>query len=93
MTLLEDLPCRELIQLVTEYLEGTLDPHLRRRFDAHLATCPGCQTYLEQLHETIRLCGQLHREDVDPAVLAELTRTFRGWRRGTAGDALDPRGD
>ncbi len=79
--MIEDLPCRELVELVTEYLEGTLGEGVRVRFEAHLAICPGCRTYLEQMRETIRLCGELHEEDVDPRLLAELTAAFRGWRR------------
>jgi anti-sigma factor RsiW len=77
-----DLTCRELVELVTDYLEGGLPPAERARFEAHLADCPGCTTYLEQMRQTIRLLGRLTEADVAPQALEELLRVFRAWKRG-----------
>ncbi|HLZ38790.1 MAG TPA: zf-HC2 domain-containing protein, partial [Mycobacteriales bacterium] len=44
-----EIDCQDLVELVTEYLEGTLPPELRRRFEDHLALCEGCDTYVEQM--------------------------------------------
>jgi anti-sigma factor RsiW len=54
-----DLACRELVELVTEYLDGALDVSARARLDAHLAECGGCERYLEQLRQTVRVAGLL----------------------------------
>ena len=78
----EILSCRELIELVTEYLEGALSPGDVARFERHIAGCDGCTTYLVQFRQVIRLTGTLKVEDVSPAAEAELLQAFRGWRDG-----------
>ncbi len=78
------LTCRELVELVTEYLDGSLSRRDRARFDGHIAGCPNCTAYLEQFRETIRLTGTLRVEDVDDAARDELLETFRSWKDGTA---------
>jgi anti-sigma factor RsiW len=75
-----DLTCKELVELVTQYLEGTLTPEDRARFDRHLGLCPGCTTYVEQFRETIRLTGRLREEDLDPQAREALLAQFRSWR-------------
>jgi anti-sigma factor RsiW len=78
-TTVDDLSCRELVEIVTDYLEGTLPPAERARVDAHLRECPGCTTYIEQMRETVRLTGRLREEDVRPAAREALLRAFRDW--------------
>ena len=74
------LSCQELVELVTDYLEGTLPRRQRRRFEQHLSVCDGCTTYLAQMRSTIALTGRLRAEDLDPDAEAELLAAFRGWR-------------
>jgi anti-sigma factor RsiW len=81
MTPASELTCQELVELVTEYLEGTLPAVERARFEAHLTTCPYCRTYLEQMRQTIGLLGQLSEEALDPAARDELLRCFRDWKQ------------
>lgn len=76
-----ELTCRELVELVTEYLEGTLPDAVRARFDAHLKECPHCQTYLEQMRQTITVLGRLNEDTIDPDVREELLRRFRAWKQ------------
>ena len=78
----DDLPCQELVELVTDYLEGRLAPIEQRRFEAHLALCRGCRTYLEQMRQTVRALGRLPEESIDPEVKQRLLRALRAWRRG-----------
>jgi anti-sigma factor RsiW len=78
----DDLPCQELVELVTDYLEGRLAPMEQRRFEAHLALCPGCRTYLEQMRGTVRALGRLPEDLIDPETKARLLSAFRAWRRG-----------
>jgi anti-sigma factor RsiW len=81
MRLDRELACQEVVELVTAYLDGALDPVDRERFEEHLVFCDGCQSYVEQMRTTIRLTG--HVDDELPAQLqAELLEAFRGWRAG-----------
>jgi anti-sigma factor RsiW len=73
------LTCREVVELLTDYLEGTLAEPTTARVDAHLATCPDCTAYVAQMRTTIALLGRLREDDVPPPVLDELVRAFRGW--------------
>jgi anti-sigma factor RsiW len=74
------LTCKELVELVTDYLEGALSTADRARFDEHLATCPYCQIYLEQMRQTIRTVGHLREEAIPPQALQALLDRFRSWR-------------
>ena len=62
----EELSCQELVELVTDYLEGALPAELHQRFEAHIAHCSGCQAYLAQMRATIRATGELSVESVSP---------------------------
>jgi anti-sigma factor RsiW len=76
-----ELACRELVELVTEYLEGTLPERDRELVEEHLAGCPPCRAHLQQMRDTIRLLGALTEEDVDPRARDELLYAFRDWHR------------
>jgi len=78
----DDLVCQQVVELVTDYLEGALSRSDRRRFDAHLRKCPNCTNYLAQMRATIRATGSLHQDDLTPEVRTELTELFRDWRDG-----------
>lgn len=80
-----DLVCREVVEMVTDYLEDALSASDRRRFDAHLAGCPNCTEYLAQIRETIRLSGRLTPEDLTPGMRSELTDLYRLWRADGTG--------
>ena len=73
-----DLTCRDLVELVSDYLEDALDREQRARFDRHLAACDGCAAYLEQMRTTIAIAGRLREDDLDPAVRDRLLAAFRG---------------
>jgi anti-sigma factor RsiW len=75
-----DLVCRQAVELVTDYLEGTLSARARRRFEAHLDACPHCTEYLAQMRETISLTGRLEPEDLTPQARDEFTDLYRRWR-------------
>ena len=82
-----DLTCHEVIDLLTDYVEDALPAQERRRVEAHLATCDGCTTYLEQVRKTIRLTGMLTEEQIPEEEKRRLLAAFRGWMRpgGTEG--------
>ncbi len=72
--------CRQVVELVSDYLEENLSRSDRRRFEAHLRNCPNCTNYLEQMRATIRATGSLHPDDLTPEVRREFTELFRQWR-------------
>ena len=74
------LVCQEVVELVTDYLEGALADAERQRFERHLAGCPHCTEYLAQMRETIRLAGRVAPEDLTPVMRTELTDLYRQWR-------------
>ena len=74
-----DLTCKELVELVTGYLDGSVRGRRRRRFEAHLAACDGCTRLLRQMEATIRLTGTLTEEQVTEEQRAVLLAAFRGW--------------
>jgi anti-sigma factor RsiW len=75
------ITCQELVELVTEYLEGTLPAERRERFEQHLAACPGCADYVQQMRLTIRTTGQLAEASLDPRMREVLLSLFRDWHR------------
>ena len=77
-----DLTCKELVELVTGYLDGSLRGRRRRRFEAHLAACDGCTRYLRQMEATIRITGTLTEEQVTEDQKAVLLTAFRDWSTG-----------
>ena len=79
------LSCQQMVELVTEYLDGVMEPRRRARFEAHLAGCDGCTNYLEQFRTTVSVVGHLEVGDVPEPVTAELVSAFRNWADDRSG--------
>ena len=77
-----ELTCRQMVELVTDYLEGRLPAGERDRFEAHLAECPGCEAYVEQMRVLVDELGGLSEVELPPPVEAQLLAAFRDWRGG-----------
>jgi len=80
-----DLACNELVEIITDYLEGTLPERDRTRFDAHLMTCPGCREYVEEMRTTLRLTGRLTVASISSGARDELLRAFRRMKASSTG--------
>ena len=80
-----DMACNELVEVITDYLEGTLPDRDRARFEAHLLTCPGCRQYVEQMRTTIRVTGRLTAESISPPIRDELLKAFRRMKASSTG--------
>jgi anti-sigma factor RsiW len=78
---LPEMPCRELVELVTDYLEDRLSPRDRARVEAHLAECDDCETYVEQMRQTIRVLGRLPEASLSSEAQDALLTAFRDWSR------------
>lgn len=78
----EDLTCREVVELVTAYLEGDLPPAEAARVEAHVADCDGCETVVAEMRDTIRLTGMLSEDELTPGQRETLLGAFRDWTTG-----------
>ncbi len=77
-----ELTCRDIVELVTDYLEQALLPRTRGKFEEHIAGCEGCTNYVEQVRKTIDLLHRLAIEPVLPATKQELLKVFRRLQQG-----------
>ena len=85
------LACQELVEIITDYLEGALSPADRARFESHIRACGNCTAYLEQIRQTVAVVGRLREEDIPAPALEPLLVAFRGWKEGHgAGPAESP---
>jgi anti-sigma factor RsiW len=75
-----DITCAEVVELVTDYLEGALDVRTIRRVEAHLAACDGCTAYVEQVRQTVAITGRVEPERLPQPLRQGLREAFRGWR-------------
>lgn len=75
------LTCKELVELITEYLEGAMSKDEQRRFEEHLDVCDGCSNYIDQMRQTLAVVGRIETDAFEPAMKAELLSAFRGWPR------------
>ena len=80
MTDLPEMPCRELVEVITDYLEDVLPHDDRLRFEAHLAECDACRDYVDQFGQTIALSGRVEPEQLPSGLQDELMNAFRAWR-------------
>ena len=78
----QELTCKEVVEIVNDYLEDAMSPHDRERFDQHVSGCDGCTNYVEQMRETIRLTGMLTEEQVPVSQRERLREAFRDWKTG-----------
>jgi anti-sigma factor RsiW len=75
--------CRQIVELMTDYLEGALSASDRQRFEAHISGCDGCTEYLAQLRTTVSLAARIADLSIPAELEAELLQTFRDWKSRT----------
>ena len=79
-----ELVCQQAVEVVTDYIEGSMSRADRRRFEAHLSSCPNCTAYLDQMRSTIQLTGRLRSEELPSEVREELVGLYTQWRIGSS---------
>ena len=77
----KDLTCKEVVELVSDYLEHALLPEVQKQVEKHVGECPGCTIYLEQIQKTIVMLRGLAEESVFPETKQQLLEVFRGWKK------------
>lgn len=78
----EHVTCQELVEVLTDYLEGALDAGERAEIERHIVICRGCQNYVEQMRSTIDLLGRIAADDPGDAQAGKLLGMFREWQAG-----------
>ena len=79
------ISCQEVVEIVTDYLEGQLDEATRTELEAHLALCPGCDLYLEQMRATIDELGHVPVESLSEQAQSDLMSAFRKFNNAGSG--------
>jgi len=76
-----DITCQEVVELVTDYLEGALPINERLDFERHLVWCSWCRDYLDHMRTTIELTGRPDESEPPSPLKEQLLDAFRDWRR------------
>ena len=79
-----EMPCQELVEVLTDYLEGALRASDKERLEQHLTQCRSCRTYLDQMRQVIFALGKLSESDIPAAGRQELMAVFHAWKTGAA---------
>lgn len=77
--------CQQVVEVVTEYLEGGLDASDRLAFERHVAICPPCRGYFSQLRRVSKVAGALSENDVPERLRESVLEAFRDWKREPKG--------
>ena len=80
MSAQDEMTCKELVEVVSDYLEGRLPAEAKQRLEEHLGECPYCAEYIDQMRHTIAALGELTEDSITPETRGELLEAFRGWR-------------
>jgi predicted anti-sigma-YlaC factor YlaD len=75
------LSCSEIVEMVTDYLEGDLDQPTVVALEEHLRQCPGCDRYVDQIRETVSTLGSITSESLSPQAQSDLLEAFRTFKR------------
>lgn len=81
MAAMRELRCSEIVELITDHLDGALDPETAVALENHLAMCPGCGLYVDQIRATIATLGAVTSDDLPAEMQDDLIAAFRGFRR------------
>lgn len=73
------LACRRAVELMTDYIEGTLPARDRARLESHLAGCPHCSEYLAQIRDVVAAAGRISPADLPPEAVDDLVALYRQW--------------
>jgi anti-sigma factor RsiW len=84
------ISCQEVVELVTDYLEGVLDSDTAAEVEAHLGLCQGCNLYVDQMRATVRALGRVPVDSLSEEAQAELVRAFRDMNGPTASNDQAP---
>lgn len=73
--------CREVVELVSDYLDGAMTQEQMTRFELHVNLCDGCSSFVEQIRTTASLAGKLSEDHIPDEMKSKLLAAFRDWNR------------
>ena len=76
-----ELSCKELVDLVTDYMDETIPDEARAKFEQHLSECGYCNAYVQQMHLTVKLTNTLSEPESPKPAPDELLNIFRKWKQ------------
>jgi anti-sigma factor RsiW len=76
----DHITCQELVELVTDYLDGALTPDVATAFEQHMNFCDGCVTYVDQIRVSVASAGRVAEDEVPAEARDRLMSAFRDWR-------------
>jgi anti-sigma factor RsiW len=76
-----ELSCKQMVELMNDYLEGILSPAELSDFERHLVFCDGCAEYLQQLRQVRTAAARVREEEIPERVRDSLLDAFRRWKR------------
>ena len=76
----KDIVCQQAVELMSDFLDGSLPRRQRRRLERHLRACDACTAYLEQIQATVAVTGTVGPDDLDPQTLEGLVDLFRRYQ-------------
>lgn len=79
MVSVEEMPCNELVERVTDYLEGALDGITMARLREHLMVCASCEEYINEVRLAVRVASELSTERISASLDANLLAIYREW--------------
>jgi anti-sigma factor RsiW len=77
----DHITCREVVELVTDYLEGALSADETDLFEQHINFCEGCDWYVDQMRKTVATVGRISEDDIPAETRDRLLAAFRDWKR------------
>ena len=76
-----EISCKQLVDLVADYLEESIPDEARVQFEQHLSECGYCTAYVQQLQVTVTLTKKLGEDELDKPAPKELLNIFRKWKQ------------
>ena len=77
-----DITCHQAVNMISDYLEDSLERDDKARLEAHLAECENCSEHLRHIRITVAVTGRLREEDLDPLAREDLMALYRRWKAG-----------
>ena len=82
------ITCQEFVEMVTDYMENVLLPEIKAQFEQHADNCPGCDTYLKQMRQTIAMLQKIVDEPVSADTRQKLLLAFGQWKQEQKHDEI-----
>lgn len=88
------MKCEDMLKLLSEYVDGEIDPGLCAEFEQHMAGCNPCQVVVDNIRKTIKLYKHDQPYELPEEFQKRLQSSLREkWKQKRADSSKDPGGD